>query len=326
MTMYDLPHGFQMRSPTTDDLDEVAALLVARDRARPGAAQLLDSAMRAWIMSIWETSGFDVLRDARVVITPHGEIVGYITVWRPDESSGYVVASPRILPAYLSLDLDAALLTWAEALAREKVAALPSSVSATLNAWVDGPDPVADEMLARAGFALAQRYQRMKIDLHTPLLAPAWPDGVRVRSFVAGQDERTVYDLMQAAFAGVYNYDLPYEEWFREVVAPESADSSLWTLAMHGDELVGAIVSREDVGDDGRIGWLEDVGVHPAWRKRGLGLAMLYHSFGVFYARGVTRCGLSVDIQNASGATRLYERAGMTPQPRQELRYEKALR
>jgi ribosomal protein S18 acetylase RimI-like enzyme len=326
VTTTDLPEGYTMRAPTPDDLDALAALLVAHGEARAGKAQWLPPAARAWIVSVWETPGFDVARDARVIVAPAGEVVGYVTLWRPDDASGHFVASPRIAPGYEALGLDAALLRWAEPLARLLVAALPAEVAVTLNSWVDGPDPIAEETLTHAGFHLAQRYLRMQIHMHAPPLAPVWPAGAVVRPFVAGQDERAVYDVMQAAFAGVYDYDVSYEEWRREIFAPQQMDPALWTLAADGETLVGAIISREDTDDEGPLGWLEDVGVLPTWRKRGLGLAMLLHSFGVFYARGVMRCGLSVDAHNASGAVQLYQRAGMAPQPFQNIRYEKALR
>ena len=34
------------------------------------------------------------------------------------------------------------------------------------------------------------------------------------------------------------------------------------------------------------IGWIHMLGVRPAWRKKGLGLALLHHSFGEFYRAG----------------------------------------
>ena len=39
--------------------------------------------------------------------------------------------------------------------------------------------------------------------------------------------------------------------------------------------------------------------------------ALLQHAFREFYARGIKRATLGVDSENESGATRLYERAGM---------------
>lgn len=326
MTSSTLPSGYYARAPTRDDLDELAALLVAHDQARFGKADWTPSAAHEWIVSVWATPGFDARSDAQIIIAPTGELAAYVTLWRPDDASGYFVASPRLSPRAQALGLDVFLLRWAESLARQRAAMLPSGVSSALNSWVNGPDQTAEDMLAREGFTLEQRYLHMEIIMQAPPPAPAWPEGITARPFVGGRDERAVFDLIQAAFAEPDSDVLTFEEWRREIFTLESFDPSLWALADNGEGLVGVVISRQDMGDDGAIGWLDDVGVHPAWRKRGLGLAMLYHSFGVFYQRGVTRCGLTVEAQNASGARRLYERAGMAAQARQEIRYTKPLR
>ena len=52
------------------------------------------------------------------------------------------------------------------------------------------------------------------------------------------------------------------------------------------------------------------LGVRRAWR-RGLGEALLRHSFAAFRRQGFTRGTLGVDASSVTGATRLYERAGM---------------
>ncbi len=38
---------------------------------------------------------------------------------------------------------------------------------------------------------------------------------------------------------------------------------------------------------------------------------MLHHTFAAFYRRGIRAIGLSVDSESATGAPRLYARAGM---------------
>ena len=48
-----------------------------------------------------------------------------------------------------------------------------------------------------------------------------------------------------------------------------------------------------------------------AWRKRGLGLALLRHAFCELYQRGKHKTALGVDAENLTGALRLYENAGM---------------
>jgi len=59
------------------------------------------------------------------------------------------------------------------------------------------------------------------------------------------------------------------------------------------------------------VGWVGTLGVRKPWRKSGLGLALLQHTFGEFYRRGMKTVGLGVDASNKTGATHLYQRAGM---------------
>jgi len=73
------------------------------------------------------------------------------------------------------------------------------------------------------------------------------------------------------------------------------------------------------------IGWIGTLGVRRPWRKRGLGQALLLHSFGEFYKRGTKTIGLGVDAQNPTGATRLYQRVGMQAAS-EFITYEKELR
>ncbi len=70
---------------------------------------------------------------------------------------------------------------------------------------------------------------------------------------------------------------------------------------------------------------VETLGVRRAWRDCGLGKALLLHAFGAFHRRGKHAVRLYVDSQNLTGATRLYERAGMHVE-RELVDYEKELR
>ena len=73
------------------------------------------------------------------------------------------------------------------------------------------------------------------------------------------------------------------------------------------------------------IGWIRTLGVRRPWRQRGLGEAILLHSFGEFYKRSKTTIGLGVDAQNPTGATRLYQKVGMFAAS-EFVTYEKELR
>ncbi|MBL8103053.1 MAG: GNAT family N-acetyltransferase, partial [Anaerolineales bacterium] len=84
-------------------------------------------------------------------------------------------------------------------------------------------------------------------------------------------------------------------------------DPSLWVIAWDGNEIAGFSLNRFRMG----IGWVSTLGVRRPWRKKGLGLALLQQSFGEFYKRGMKTIGLGVDASNPTGATRLYQGAGM---------------
>ena len=75
---------------------------------------------------------------------------------------------------------------------------------------------------------------------------------------------------------------------------------------------------------DRHLGWVLDLAVGSLSRKRGLGLALLQSGFRALYLGGHTHVGLEVDSENETGATRLYERAGMRI-TRRYATYEKRL-
>jgi len=144
-------------------------------------------------------------------------------------------------------------------------------------------------------------------------------------------------------------------------------DCTPWFLAIDGEQIAGTALCLPRTE---RLDWIRGLGVRRPWRGRGLGMALLRHAFGVFYAfcwhtpkwevwrakpskkrsfcclfcqlrwqnkqqkfysrgpqapaapagelassifyaRGYRSAGLGVDAQSLTGATRLYERAGM---------------
>ena len=92
-------------------------------------------------------------------------------------------------------------------------------------------------------------------------------------------------------------------------------------IAWDGNEVVGFSQNRFRKG----IGWIGTIAVRRPWRKKGLGFALMRYTFAEFYKRGMTTIGLGVDSANLTGATRLYQRAGMVVAS-EFATYEKELR
>ncbi len=281
-----LPQGFIIRPATLDDLNAIAELLITCERADYGESESMLESTAAWILSVWQCPGFTLEKDSFVVIALGDRCAGYVTVWHPENDLTELVASPRVHPDYCS-----------------------------------------PHLVEQEGFTLLRYFLQMEIEMDAPPPAPTWPSDITVRTFSPGKDDRAVFDATEDAFQDEPGYEPGnFAEWSYWLFTRDNFDPSLCFLAVDGDEIVGTALCRHDVGDRGGTGWIADVGVRPRWRKKGLALALLQHAFGEFYRRGIRRCSLSVDVQNLSGAIRLYERAGMHPSRRAEIRYEKQLR
>jgi ribosomal protein S18 acetylase RimI-like enzyme len=150
----------------------------------------------------------------------------------------------------------------------------------------------------------------MRIDLDGDPPALDWPDGFAVRTMREGE-ERRVYDVQMASFADTWMFAPdPYESWLHWMVEESSFDRSLWFLAEQDGDLAGISLSRAPENEPG-LGWIRILGVLPDYRNKGLGQALLRHTFAEFASRGFTAVGLGVDAENPTGAVRVYERAGM---------------
>jgi mycothiol synthase len=102
---------------------------------------------------------------------------------------------------------------------------------------------------------------------------------------------------------------MPFEDW-RELrlVKDPDFDPALWFVVRDGEEIAAVMRNEPDRSGAGFVGAL---GVRKPWRRRGIAQALLQHAFAEFYGRGKRRVALGVDAENPTGATRLYERAGM---------------
>jgi ribosomal protein S18 acetylase RimI-like enzyme len=151
---------------------------------------------------------------------------------------------------------------------------------------------------------MAREVLRMEIRLEQPTPSPAWPAGVAVRTAQPEADAAAVYALLELAFRGSAEEEKPYDEWLPWWVEDAEFDPSAWFLAEEDGALVGVALCWSS-------GFLKDLAVHPACRRRGIGRALLLHVFGEFRSRGAATVSLKVDAANPTGAVRVYEAAGM---------------
>ena len=210
-------------------------------------------------------------------------------------------------PEHFGRGLGTSMIHLAEERARLTMPLAPPEARVVLNNWINALNRDAVALLEREGYAPVRFFWRMEAALDGLPEPVDWPAGISVRAGEPGDDLRVFYDTSEEAMAGHWGHaKLPYDTWL-EQKRGAGFDPTLWFLALEGGEPAGVAMCKISDG----LGWINILGVRTPWRRRGLGLALVRHAMRELFLRGENRIGLVVDSDNATGASRLYERAGM---------------
>ncbi len=161
------PYGF--RAPTPDDLEPVAAVLVADQRA-DDVPPVLDA---RFIDDVWSRPGFDLGADAWVVTDRVGTIVAYGQV-RQEEPD--IVGSWGVVhPEHRGRRIGPSLFDRIEARASELLAGVPAP---RFRHSINAADLAATAMLRDRGLRPVRHFWHMQIDLDGAVEPGPAPDGI----------------------------------------------------------------------------------------------------------------------------------------------------
>lgn len=320
-----LPEGFTIRPATMDDLEEAVDLFNLCSIEITGERGHSHSE----IENEWKTPGFSQETDQRLVFSPEGKMVGYTEAWTISDTPVHPWIWGRVHPDYKGLGIGTHMLDWAAQRVSQVVEKVPPDARITYRTGtIEGHAP-SNELLRNYGLDLIRHSFQMRIELDHPIPAPVWPEGIQMRTF-RPEDAKAVYLADDEAFQDHFGYvpedeETGFAQFSHHFYENEDFDPGFFFLAMDGDEIAGFSLCRSRSREDENMGWISSLGVRRPWRKRGLGLALLHHSFGVMQQAGRLRAGLGVDAENLTGALRLYKKAGMHVHYQYNL-YEKELR
>lgn len=321
----DMPEQLTTRSATLNDVDAVAAVLNMCSMEHTGEAEWDPNHLRI----DWQSPAFDLKSDTQVAVAPSGEIVGYVDVW--DEAPHVRIHSlARVRPDHRGRGIGNALAKWAERRGCQSIAKTPHGSRVVLLQFVQSEDTVSQALLREHGYHAVRYFNRMIITMDSPPPPPTLPRGVQIRSYVRGSEEKAVLMAVRDAFQDHWGYvagrlEDDLREWEHWIKSNPDHDPSLWFLAVSDSEIAGVSLCAPKTHGDPDMGWVATLGVRRPWRRQGVATALLHRSFNEFYRRGLRKVGLGVDADSLTGATDVYEKAGMQLQ-RQTICYEKELR
>lgn len=260
--------------------------------------------------------GEDLPHMVTLAENPEGTIVGYSEMY--DVSQPHVKKTIRcyVDPEHRNEGIGEELVRRLEMLGRERVTLAPAGTQVELLTDVNENNLYNRSLFESRGWARSHTNYWMMIDfcgVKPP--DPDLSDGLIIRSLRPGEEFRAL-KAAHESFADHWGMiDVPFEQFSERYMAHVEAeggfDPALWFMVLDGDEVAGVSMCSLKTFEDPDMGWINTLGVRRPWRKRGIGLALLRHSFNEMFKRGSLRVGLSVDAYSLTGATRLYERAGM---------------
>lgn len=306
-----LPPTFRLRPARDEDAHAIAAFANDEAEAVVGAPVISPQ----WLLRHWTAPSVNRDRDVAVVEASDGHPCGYLSV-RADPPYARVLALGIVARPYRGRGLGGALVAENERRAQRLVALAHPQLRVVIHSGALADEPRVSGLLAAHGYREVRRTTLMRIDFHGEPAPPAALGGIDVRPFLPDNAEE-LFSAHREAFADTWGEgEETYEDFRHHLLDRPEFDPELWFLAWHGEELAAYLGAQKDAAEDPTRGYVDLLGVRRAYRRRGIGEALLRHAFQALFRRGKGGCDLHVDADSLTGALRLYERVGMRAHPR----------
>jgi ribosomal protein S18 acetylase RimI-like enzyme len=311
--MTALPDGWTLRRPTPDDVPAILELAHASDVAAVGEPDFTAEEVREALTE----PNTDPARDCWLVVEAGGRVVGW---GYPHNPTG---GDRDFIEVYVwpeeGLPAQRPLLALLMERMTERAAELGHDEYVVRAGAIPTEKPYI-EALTDAGFVFVKQHARMQMSLAgVPATVPEPPAGVTIRP-VRPADEgemRRFHAVIEQAFRDSDHLSTGYDDWRRQVDAEPVISYDEWFVAEVDGEIAGVLQSSDSGAeeDEGGVkeGWVKRLAVLRAYRRRGLGEALLRRAFATYAGQGRRRVGLGVDMANPTRAARLYRAVGMNP-------------
>ncbi|MEW6651648.1 MAG: GNAT family N-acetyltransferase [Chloroflexota bacterium] len=319
---------FQTRAYDNQYIEEIVELLNAAEQAISGKLSTTVEELRNDMLF----PGFNPESDVRLFFNHNERLVGYAELWDLAQPHVRLRGFGAVHPQFLGMGVGSQILEWLVQRSQVSLPLSPADAQVVLHNHISVLDQAALKLHEIHGFSHVRSSYRMRIDFVEPPAAVDVVQGIQLRRIENDEDLRlgllADFEAFQDHWGFVPNgesFDAFYKRMAHFLTHDPYVDLKACFLAMDGDEVAGVCLNSIGTIQDDKQGWVNILGVRRAWRKRGIGLALLRTSFNEFVKRGMTSAGLGVDSENLTGALRLYTQAGMQVEEQFNM-YEKVIR
>ena len=243
-----------------------------------------------------------------------GSLAGFVLI-APEPRIGRTVATAGVLASHRHQGIGRRLV-------KSAVSHAASLQGAVLHIEAPSDGAEARHILESEGFRQVRCYWKMRWE--GPQAPPvALPEGFELRPFKLGEDEAALTALQNAAFADSWGFCPNTVEEISARVRFSRCYPDGIIFATDGNRLAGYNWTMRTSTQGPGTGWITMTGVHPDFRNKGLGRAVLVAGIQYLSTKKVEGIELEVDSENEP-ATRLYLSLGFRPVAH-DVWYEKPL-
>lgn len=250
-------------------------------------------------------------QDRWLVAQIGGRAVGYsrIGCWPEADGTWVYLTLGWVLPEWRGRGIGTAMLHWTEDCIRRLAAAQHPNEKSEFAANANSTEKEATALLLHEGYRAVYTVLEMGLDAAVAVPAHPLPAGIDVRPVLPehylpitasiGEAYAHEYD------AGRFAEDFDHGAYAAELSSPRY-DPTLWQVAWDGEQIAGQALP---VIENGRAELFE-VSVRPAWRRRGLGRALVARALHDLRGRGVEVIRLHTNAGFRTRAKDLYQSVG----------------